>query len=154
MPTNQAQLNLGQPDLGIDPNNPQPPDQATQDEALRFGNALGGIWGTTATPTSYGDYVRRIPVAVTGVAVATNTCTTATPGGVLSVQVTAGAATGPVAIMVTGTPSAGQCRVDYNANGTATITFAAADAVTACAYHQLQVPAAIIAHLDSNTDPA
>lgn len=54
-------------------------------------------------------------------------------GVVLSVHATVGGSTGPKAKVLTGVPAAGQVLIAYNATtGQPTLTFAGADAVTAC----------------------
>lgn len=146
MASNQDQLNLGLPAI------PDPPELT--DEAVRYGNAYIGVSGKVAAPTDWGDYLRRIPVRLTGLVVAADTHTTSSPGAVIAVQATAGAVTGIMAIRVTGSPGSGEARVVYNPDGTATLDFNGGDAVTAIAIQQLRVPAAVIAFLDATTDPA
>ena len=72
MPSNRDILNLGQPAI------PDPPELT--DDGSRYGNALSGFWGFAAAPTSYGDYVRRIPTLFTAQAVSFNAHTTAGAG--------------------------------------------------------------------------
>jgi hypothetical protein len=146
MATNQDQLNLGLPAI------PDPP--VLTENASRYGNAYLGVSGKESASTNWGDYLRRIPVSLTGLAVAADSHTTSSPGAVLAVQSTAGVLTAVLPILVTGSPASGQCRVTYNADGTATIATNAADVITAIAIQQLQVPAEVIAFLDATTDPA
>jgi len=56
-------------------------------------------------------------------------------GGVLAVVATVGTTTGPCALVFTGTPTTGQCKVDRTNKK---FVFAAADAVTSCyvEYHE------------------
>lgn len=81
--------------------------------------------------------LQGVPTSRTGIAVAADTATLATPGLVQDVQATAGTTTGPMTKIVTGTPATGQVAVSYDADGIPTLTFAAADAVTECAVNQL-----------------
>ena len=145
MATNEQQLDLGLPAV------PDPP--VLTDDATRYGNALLGYWGTEASPTGFGAYVRRVPQDET-LAIAANTGTTANAGAVLAVQATAGGFTGPLTQRITGAPATGEVRVDINADGTATLTTNAGDAVTSTEVRMLRVPAALITHLDATTDPA
>lgn len=55
-------------------------------------------------------------------------------GVVLGVHANVGGAPGPKAIILTGVPSAGQVLVEY-ISGQPKLTFAAADAITACRVH-------------------
>ncbi len=55
-------------------------------------------------------------------------------GVVLAVHATAGGSAGPKAIILTGVPAAGQVLVEY-VSGQPKLTFAAADAITACRVH-------------------
>jgi len=145
MATNKTRLDQGQPAI------PDPP--ALTDDAKRYGNALAGAWGKEGAATQWGTYLRRIPVTVSSVSVAANQATTAEAGLVTDVTATTGTFTGAVKTRV-GPPATEECGVEYNADGTATLTFAAGDAVTECAYTQLQTPADLVAHLDATTDPA
>lgn len=61
-------------------------------------------------------------------------------GVVLSVRVSAGGVTGPFLIVETGTPASGEVKVTMSAAGQPTLTFAAADAVTACYCRWIKVP--------------
>jgi hypothetical protein len=60
-------------------------------------------------------------------------------GIVLSVRVSAGGVTGPFSIIESGTPATTQVKVTMSA-GQPTLTFAAADAVTACFCRWIKVP--------------
>lgn len=73
------------------------------------------------------------PTVLTGLAVAANTVTLSNPGRVLAVEATAGGSAGIKQRKLSGAPAAGEYSVAYSAAGVATITFAAADAVTATA---------------------
>lgn len=73
------------------------------------------------------------PAYTTGAAVATDTHTAASAGWVTYVNATTGGTTGVCTILHTGTPGTTQCTVTYS-SGIPTLTFAAADAVTECAY--------------------
>jgi hypothetical protein len=64
---------------------------------------------------------------------------TAQYGIVLGVQVTAGGVTGPFDIIYTGTPVTTQVLLEAT-KGQPKLTFAAADAVTACRCHWVKIP--------------
>ena len=73
-------------------------------------------------------------------------------GAVLAVHATAGGATGPKAVILTGVPAAGQVLLEY-VSGQPKLTFAVADAVTACRVHWIDTgrpnansPAAALAY--------
>lgn len=73
-------------------------------------------------------------------------------GVVLAVHATAGGATGPMAVILTGVPAAGQVLLEY-VSGQPKLTFAVADAVTACRVHWIDTgrpngtsPAAALAY--------
>lgn len=53
-------------------------------------------------------------------------------GHVLAVHATAGGTTGPCAVVLTGTPTTGQVKLEDAGDGQPKLTFAAADAVTGC----------------------
>lgn len=145
MPTNREVIDAGAPAL------PDPP--AITDESLRYGNALGGVWGSEASPSEYGSYVvGRIPSTEGGIAVASNTVTLSTPGAVVAVSASLAASTG--AKVISPAPAqAGEVRVAYDADGIPTLTFAGADAVTECAVHQMRIPAALVAHMNATAEP-
>jgi hypothetical protein len=146
MASNQSRLNSGIPAI------PTPPELT--DGAIRYGNAYLGVSGKEGAATQWGNYLRRIPVALTGLAVAASSHTTSSPGAVLSVQATTATFAGGKVMVASGAAAGGEVKVVYNADGTATLTFNGIDAVTVCAIHQLQVPAEVIAFLDAETDPA
>lgn len=60
-------------------------------------------------------------------------------GTILSVRVSAGGVTGPFSIIETGTPATTQVKVTMS-GGQPTLTFAAADAVTACFCRWIKTP--------------
>lgn len=66
----------------------------------------------------------------TALAVTANAVTLTTIGSVVAVEATTATAAGPKQIQNSATPGAGNARVTYNAQGFATITFNATDAVT------------------------
>ena len=84
----------------------------------------------------------QTPETVTGIAVTTNAATLSDAGQVLNVQSTTGSTTGPMTPIVTGAPTTGQVLVEYDTDGVATLTFAAADAVTEAAVQKLPAPTA------------
>ena len=61
-------------------------------------------------------------------------------GTILSVRVSAGGVTGPFLIVETGTPASGEVKVTMSSSGQPTLTFAAADAVTACFCRWIKTP--------------
>lgn len=63
-------------------------------------------------------------------------------GHVLTVHATAGGSAGPKAIILTGTPSAGQVLLQDAGNGQPRLTFAAADTVSACRVQMLKTKVA------------
>ncbi len=65
-----------------------------------------------------------------GLTVTTNVVTLTTKGAVVAVEATTATATGPKQIQNSATPGAGAAQVVYNAQGFATVTFNATDAVT------------------------
>lgn len=78
-----------------------------------------------------------VPTLVTGQAVSSNAATLPSAGYVQQVQATAGTTVGVKTIILSGTPATGQVAVTYSAGGVPTLTFATADAVTACEYVQI-----------------
>jgi hypothetical protein len=78
----------------------------------------------------------KVPAWFTALVVTTHVHIMAQAGWVLQVHATAGGAAGVKTVIATGAPSAGQVRVDYTA-GVPTLTFAAADAITACSVTQI-----------------
>lgn len=103
-----------------------------------FGSGGSHLVPNASAEPSLRDVLRSMqsPTSTTGVAVAVNTATLTGRGLVVAVQATTADSTGPKAIIVDGTPAAGQVRVDYDADGIPTLTFAAADAVTEAAVVQ------------------
>lgn len=73
------------------------------------------------------------PGYLTAQAVASNAHTAASAGWVTFVEATAGSTTGVFSILRTGTPNTTEVTVTYT-SGVPTLTFAAGDAVTECAY--------------------
>lgn len=65
-----------------------------------------------------------------GLSVTSNTVTLTTKGSVVTVEATTATSTGPKLIQNSASPTAGAAQVTYNAQGFATITFNATDAVT------------------------
>lgn len=61
-------------------------------------------------------------------------------GIILGVRSSAGTTTGPFSIIETGTPTTTQVKVTYSAAGQPVLTFAAADAVTACRCRWIKIP--------------
>jgi len=144
MPTNTAILDAGTPALG------NPPDPADQD-ALQYGNALAGVWGSEATPSGYGSYLRgRIPTLFGSLNITGNSIELAQPGAVIAVVVTTGGDPGAKILRPFGTPTTSEVLVEYNNDGTPTLTFTAA---TRCYVHQMLIPAEFVAHLDAEASP-
>lgn len=76
--------------------------------------------------------------------VTAHVCVLTTAGMVLAVTVTAGGVTGNFSPIAAGmTPATTQVAVSYSAEGVATLTFAAADAVTACKVQKTTFPAGL-----------
>lgn len=149
MATNQDILNLGFPAFPDPPLDPPGPS----DEATRYGNALIGVQGTEASPTQYGDYLRRIPDVRTGQSVSSNAHTAADPGEITNVVATTASSTGTKKGKASGGADPGEVRIIYASSGVATLGFAAGDAVTACAYNIMVVPQEIVDFLDDTSDP-
>ena len=148
--TKAEQLDKGAP-FETDPQNPT--IDPTEGEAWRdaYYNAM---IGTTVDPTNFGFFVIRIARTVTGAAVAASVHKAVLPGPVLHVQATTATSTGPKVVIVTGTPGAGEVRLDTDsADGRDTLTFAAADAVTVCAYRQQGMPQEMYDQLVADTVP-
>jgi hypothetical protein len=111
-----------------------------------FGSGGGGItpFGSSRKPwLAQVLEALAVPTAVTDVAVAADTVTLPNGGVVQAVQATTATTTGPKTIIVSGTPATTQVRVDYDANGIPTLTFAAADVVTVIDIHQSQPKASV-----------
>lgn len=143
MPTNQDVL-----DGGI----PAPPTDGTIPlEVKQYGGAYLAVTGSSAAPSNYGSFLRRIGSVIT-VEVAANTVTVG-PGAVLAVQVTVGVASGPKAIIMVGPVFTGQVLVEPQVDGTQSLTFNAGDAVTEAAVYLLACPAEMIAALDAAATP-
>ena len=110
--------------------------------------------GDSDNPTLFGFFVTRIARTVTGAAVSGNAHKAALPGPVLHVQATTATSAGAKTVIVTGTPGAGEVRIDTDlADGRDTLTFAAADVVTVCAYRQQGMPQEMYDQLISDTVP-
>jgi hypothetical protein len=117
---------------------PSPPEVTPFNE--RYGLAIDEFWNDTA----YGDFFARIPRTETGIAVVGNSTGLLNRRGLItSVQVTAGGTTGIFQRRITGALASAQFSVAYDSDGFPTITFAAGDAVTACAIEQLSPPTTI-----------
>ncbi len=149
--TKQQQLDLGLPLLPSDAE----PTQSELEDVQAYSDAFYTcVLGRRGTPTSFGFFVSRIARTVTGATVTASTHTVDLPGPVLNVQATAGSSTGAKTIVVTGTPGAGSVRIDTDlADGRDTLVFAAADAVTACAYRQQAMPQEMYDQLVADTEP-
>lgn len=143
MPSNREVLDDGVPPVG------SPPDPEDQN-ALRYGNALAGVWGTEESPSEYGTYLRgRVPTTITGIGVTGNTVQLDTLGAIVAVTVTAGGTGGKV-IIPAGVPAANEVLVEYDGDGLPTLTFVSA---TECAVHQMQIPRPLLQHLDADATP-
>ncbi len=115
---------------------------------------FNAMLGNTNDPTLFGFFVTRIARTVTGATVAGNAHKAALPGPVLHVQATTATSAGPKAVIVTGTPGAGEVRIDTDLmDGRDTLTFAAADVVTVCAYRQQAMPQEMYDQLVADTVP-
>jgi len=76
--------------------------------------------------------------------VTADVCVLTTAGTVLAVTATAGGTTGNFRLVASGmTPATTQVAVSYSAEGIATLTFAAADAVTACKVQKTTITAGL-----------
>lgn len=145
--TNRAQLNLGAP---FDP------VAAQGEEGQAWRNAFYTVYIGVAdtSPALFGDYLARYASTVTGATVTSDEHEAVLPGPVISVQATTATSAGVKSIRVTGTPIAGQALVTTDpVTGRDTIEFAAADAVTVCAYRQVAMPTEIADGLAADTDP-
>lgn len=145
MATNEDVLNDGIP--------PIPGLEDSTDDALRFGNAYLGVSGTEASPTNWGRYLRRIPIVRSGQTVTSDLHTAADPGQVTSIFAETGSSTGTKGARPSGSPAAGEVLITYDSNGRGTIRFNSGDAVTACAYHLVEVPQEVINFLNETSDP-
>lgn len=132
-------------------------DPLTDPQNLRYSNAFyKAVLGSDKTGggVGYGSFFNRVPVTLTGVTVTTNVATPALPGAVLSVQATTGSSLGVKTIMTVGPVIAGSCLITQDSNGRDKIEFAAADAVTVCAFRQIQMNQAMFDALKETTVPA
>lgn len=148
--TKAEQLDKGAP-FEEDPQNPT--IDIEEGEAWRdaFYNAM---IGTTQGPTLFGFFVTRIARTITGAMVSGSTHEAALPGPVLHVQATTAASTGPKTVIVSGSPSAGEVLLETSPiTGRDTLTFAAGDAVTVCAYRQQAMPQEMYDALVADTEP-
>jgi hypothetical protein len=137
MPTIRNILNAGLP--------PQTPDDVVP--AQEWGLALVATYGTTTSPTGFGDFLRGSPTHLTGLGVAGGSVTLSEPGAVVSVEATTAASTGPKVLGSVAAPANGTARVTY-ADGIPTIRFSAGDAVTVCAVVQVRSPPDLVALLE------
>lgn len=148
--TKAEQLDKGAP-FETDPQNPT--IEPEEGEAWRDGY-YNAMIGTTEGPTNFGFFVTRIARTITGAAVVANAHKAALPGPVLHVQATTATSAGAKAVIVTGTPGAGEVRIDTDlADGRDTLTFAVADVVTVCAYRQQGMPQEMYDQLVADTVP-
>jgi hypothetical protein len=103
-------------------------DDASQSSALRevrLGSVLDGLSRPTIDAAN-----RTVTADVCAMEISAGI---PAAGVVLSVHATVGGSAGPKAKVLTGVPAAGQVLITYNATtGQPTLTFAAADAITAC----------------------
>jgi hypothetical protein len=104
-----------------------------------FGNGGTGLQKTHGSPCladilrGLADDANGAPTVLTGLVVATDTVTLAVKGRVLSVEATTAGTVGVKSRKLVAPPGAGEYTVAYDADGYATITFAAADSVTEAA---------------------
>lgn len=126
-----------------------------EDDVAAYTDAFyTAVMGRRDTPTNLGFFYARIARTVTGAGVGGNSHKAALPGPVLHVQATTGSSTGPKVVIVTGTPAGGQVRITTDlGDGRDTLTFAAGDAVTVCAYRQQAMPEEMYDQLVADTDP-
>jgi len=154
----------------LDAGQPPPPVTVTQDEdgnpvvslaaegsdeynaSLRHANATVAVAGTTASPTAWGTYLRRVGTVLTGVTVSANQCTVG-PGVVHVVQATTGLATGAKTRILVGSPTVSEVLLQPQADGTVLLTFSALAGITACAVYLLPSSASLISALDAAADP-
>lgn len=104
-----------------------------------FGQGGVGLQPTHGSP-GLADILRGLaddangePTVLTGLVVATDAVTLAQAGRVLSVEATTAGSVGVKSRKLVAPPGAGEYVVAYDSAGIATITFAAADAVTEAA---------------------
>ena len=142
--TNRDTLNTGFPTPATPPK--------IRDVDLQYGNALLGAFGKDTAPTAFGDFLRRIGVVQTGVAVTANTVDVG-PGVVMTVQATTASVTGVKTMRLVGAPSSGEVLVEPQADGTQRLTFEGTDGVTAVAVYLLAVSSDLLDFLESATDP-
>ena len=143
--TNLDRLDQGSPPLPV-------PVEVT-DDALRYGNALAGLWGTEAAPTDFGTLHLLSATILSNVAVVANR-TTVGPGTVLAVEATAATATGPKTLVLTmGAMAAERVVVSPQANGSVSLQFFGADAVTEISVYLLAAPSALRDHLAAEENP-
>ena len=104
-----------------------------------FGNGGTGLVRTHGSPAladilrGLADDANGAPVVLSALAVAAHVVTLAVPGRVLAVEATTATSAGAKVRKVEGTLAAGEYSVAYSADGIATITFEATDAVTVAA---------------------
>lgn len=144
--SNKTLLNEGLPD---------PDPGGDLDLAKAYGNAwVVSTLGKVADPTSFGDFMARVSTTVTGATVSNESHIAALPGPILHVEATTGSVTGPVVVTVVAAPATGEARITTDSAGIDTIEFNAGDAVTECAFRQLQMSTKIIEKLADDSDPA
>lgn len=146
MPTNQDQLDQGPPP--IDPN-VDPATLPTEDQT-RYGDAFTALLGTRgAAEAMFATALLRVPVEVTGLAVAGSTVSLSTNGAVIAIQATVGTLTGGLTPVLSA-PASGEVGVSYSGTYEPTLTFNALDAVTQCSVSQLQIPSEFIEMLQAS----
>ncbi len=102
-----------------------------------FGSGGSGLTpnGSSGSP-SLADILgglNSVPAWETGIVVTTHVAVMTTAGFVMAVEGTAGNTAGPKSQIQSGAPATLQVDVQYDADGIATLTFNATDAITACA---------------------
>lgn len=104
-----------------------------------FGHGGTGLQRTHGSPAladilrGLADDANGAPVVQTGLTVAADAVTLSGPGRVLAVEATTAGSAGVKSRKLVAPPGAGEYTVAYDSAGVATVTFAAADAVTEAA---------------------
>ena len=104
-----------------------------------FGQGGVGLQPTHGTPSlasvlrGLADDANGASVVLTGLVVSGDAVTLPGPGRVLAVEATTAGSAGVKARKLVAPPGAGEYTVAYDSDGVATVTFAAADTVTAAA---------------------
>lgn len=150
MPTRREILDLGRPTVTF--NEDGTPTTESVAAATLWGLAYMDAAGLVAAPTSWGEHLARYGRVRVGQAVAAHVHDTPTAGPVLNVQATVGGSTGPKAMIFEGAAAAGQVLVVQQADYTWRLTFAIADAITACAYLQVVTPASLRDFLEAEAE--